>query len=58
MQVGNEFATGQCRKACKACKACNRGDWECINKNRIAAGYLPLDKKEMQWLGLADFFNK
>lgn len=49
--VGDANGGGNCRKACGACKACSSDDVDCINENRKAAGYLPLKKEEMEWLG-------
>lgn len=31
---------------------CNNGDIGCINENRRKAGYLPLDRSEMEGLGV------
>ncbi len=40
---GDGFSLGACRKACEQCEPCDPGDRECGTRNRIRAGYLPLD---------------
>ena len=36
------------------CVPCSKDDWDCINANRQKQGYLALDKKELEWLGVGD----
>ena len=50
-QVGTHNI-GNCRLACGACKVCKKGDYACINKNRLDSGYL--DPSE----DLEEFFGK
>lgn len=50
--MGDSNNEGMCRKACRNCEACYGGDLECINRNRAKGGYLKLDKKEFEWLGV------
>jgi len=50
--MGDAQNVGACRKSCKQCEQCAANDWTCINRNRDRSGYLKLDKKEMDWLGV------
>jgi len=50
--MGDANGGGNCRKSCNACKECSEGDWRCVNENRKAGGYLPIDRTEMDWLGV------
>jgi hypothetical protein len=43
LQVGEGSQLGHCRHACKACEVCGSGDTACRGRNRVAAGFLPLD---------------
>lgn len=50
--MGDANTEGTCRKSCKNCEACYDGDVDCVNRNRATGGYLKLDKKEFEWLGV------
>lgn len=50
--MGDANGGGNCRKACGKCRVCSESDVACINENREKAGYLPLDRSEMEWLGV------
>lgn len=41
--MGRDGSVGFCRLACADCEACAQGDAACAARNRMAAGYLPLD---------------
>eukprot|EP00798_Chlamydomonas_sp_ICE-L_P025320 gene25320-10976_t len=51
MLGAGDSSTGMCRLSCKACSPCRGNDIECINGNRKEAGFLELNKEEMEWLG-------
>ena len=42
-QVGEGSQLGHCRHACEACEVCGSRDTACRGRNRVAAGFLPLD---------------
>ncbi len=50
--MGSPEASGACMLSCGKCKPCQTGDIDCINENRRKQGYLPLERSEMEWLGL------
>lgn len=50
--VGDDDGSGNCRRACGVCRPCSASDLTCINENRKKAGYLPLERSEMEWLGV------
>ncbi|KAL6752337.1 prolyl 4-hydroxylase alpha subunit-like protein [Haematococcus lacustris] len=51
--MGDAGGGGACRKSCGACRVCSgSSDLSCINDNRSKAGYLPLVRSEMEWLGV------
>ncbi|GFH07517.1 Fe2OG dioxygenase domain-containing protein, partial [Haematococcus lacustris] len=51
--MGDAGGGGACRKSCGACRVClGSSDLSCINDNRSKAGYLPLVRSEMEWLGV------
>ena len=56
-QGGDAAVLGRCRHTCKTCEACKTGDLACFNRNRKAAGYLELDRAEMEALGVADLLS-
>jgi len=46
------FMAETCGKSCGKCEDCGAADWDCINRNRVAQHYLPIDRAEMKWLGV------
>ena len=57
LQMGEDGVVGHCRKSCSACVPCGKGDWDCINANRKKQGYLPMEKQELDWLGVGDLLE-
>lgn len=41
--VGDGSQLGHCRHACGVCEVCEKADAACRRRNRVAAGFLPLD---------------
>lgn len=51
--VGNVDQAGSCMRACQSCEPCTgEEDYACIHRNREKAGFLKLEKEEMEWLGV------
>jgi hypothetical protein len=44
---GDALQEGACRKSCRLCEPCEEGDSACYSRNRMQAGYLPLDDNEL-----------